>query len=298
MDLEALDLERRPGRAPDPDGVDPDATVRRGLGSLERIGRLVVLAVGQQDDRGRGVRAVRDGRRGGRGRDPASGWCRSPRPGPRRRCRSSSARSRCRAPIDVPRSGASRSIAARTRAWSSVGTWIEKPLSLKATTPIRIEAGWRSTKARAAALAASIRVGCEVVGGHAARDVEREDHRALDPRHADDALRPSEGQDQDRQPDDEEHRREPAPEAADRASDRSVPAPAKAPNSATAVAAGVRARGRAATPSGIARTSSSIGGQMNDIATVAAAAGASPSGRSPRRGPRRSRARPRRRRIA
>ena len=50
-------------------------------------------------------------------------------------------------------------MAPRTWAWSRVGTWIEKPLSLNATTPIRIEDGWRSTNARAAALAASIRVG-------------------------------------------------------------------------------------------------------------------------------------------
>ena len=62
-------------------------------------------------------------------------------------------------PSEVPRSGSSRSMAARTRAWSLVGTWIEKPLSLKATTPISIVAGWRSTNPRAAALAASIRVG-------------------------------------------------------------------------------------------------------------------------------------------
>jgi hypothetical protein len=44
-------------------------------------------------------------------------------------------------PSDVPRSGASRSIAARTRVSSRVGTWIEKPLSLNATTPIRIDDG-------------------------------------------------------------------------------------------------------------------------------------------------------------
>ena len=103
-------------------------------------------------------------------------------------------------PIDVPRSGASRLIAASTSAWSLVGTWTEKPLSLNATTPIRTDAGWRSTNARAAALAASIRVGSRSVGGHAARHVEREDHRALDPRHADDALRSGQRDDEDRQP--------------------------------------------------------------------------------------------------
>ena len=50
-------------------------------------------------------------------------------------------------------------MALSTWVWSLVGTWIEKPLSLNATTPIRIEDGWRSTNARAAVLAASIRVG-------------------------------------------------------------------------------------------------------------------------------------------
>ena len=86
-------------------------------------------------------------------------------------------------------------MAAVTWTASSVGTWIEKPLSLNATTPIRTVAGWRSTNARAAALAASIRVGCEVGRGHAARHVEGEDDRALDARHADDGLGPGERQD-------------------------------------------------------------------------------------------------------
>ncbi len=44
-------------------------------------------------------------------------------------------------PIEVPRSGAMRSMAAVTCTSSSVGTWIEKPLSLKATTPIRTVGG-------------------------------------------------------------------------------------------------------------------------------------------------------------
>ena len=48
-------------------------------------------------------------------------------------------------------------------AGSLVGTWTENPLSLKATTPIRTVAGWFATKVRAAALAASIRVGVRSV---------------------------------------------------------------------------------------------------------------------------------------
>ncbi len=50
-------------------------------------------------------------------------------------------------------------MAASTVPWSLVGAWTEKPLSLNATTPITTLAGWCSTKSRAAALAASIRVG-------------------------------------------------------------------------------------------------------------------------------------------
>jgi hypothetical protein len=65
--------------------------------------------------------------------------------------------------IAVPRSGWRRWIAAVIWAGSSVGTWIEKPVSLNATTPIRTVGGWCWTKASAAALAASIRVGARSV---------------------------------------------------------------------------------------------------------------------------------------
>ena len=67
MDLEPVDLERRPGRAADADRVDPDTAVGGRLGGLERVGLLVVLAVGQQHDRGRCVRALRDGGQVGAG---------------------------------------------------------------------------------------------------------------------------------------------------------------------------------------------------------------------------------------
>ena len=50
-------------------------------------------------------------------------------------------------------------MAASTSALTVVGGCVTSPPSLKATTPISTESGWRSTKARAAALAASIRVG-------------------------------------------------------------------------------------------------------------------------------------------
>ena len=62
-------------------------------------------------------------------------------------------------PSEVPRSGSSRWMADSTARRSSVGTWVENPASLNATIPIRTDGGCRATKARAAALAASRRVG-------------------------------------------------------------------------------------------------------------------------------------------
>lgn len=55
VDLESLDVERRAGERSDPDRVDPHAAVGGSLGRLQRIGRLIVLSVGQQHDRGRRV---------------------------------------------------------------------------------------------------------------------------------------------------------------------------------------------------------------------------------------------------
>src|SRR5512140_3684196 len=63
----------------------------------------------------------------------------------------------------VPRWGARRLIAPRMASGSLVGTCTEKPLSLKATTPISTVVGWRLMKSIAAALAASMRVGVRSV---------------------------------------------------------------------------------------------------------------------------------------
>ena len=52
-----------------------------------------------------------------------------------------------------------RSIAVSTSAWALVGAWTMTAPSPNATTPMRTSDGWRSTNARAAALAASMRVG-------------------------------------------------------------------------------------------------------------------------------------------
>ena len=60
---------------------------------------------------------------------------------------------------DVPPCGCSRSMAVRISPCSLVGCYTIRPPLPKATTPILIVAGCCSTKARAAALAASIRVG-------------------------------------------------------------------------------------------------------------------------------------------
>ena len=63
------------------------------------------------------------------------------------------------APSEVPPWVDSRSMAASTSAWTSVGGWAMNPPSPKATTPMRIEAGWSATNPLAAALAAAIRFG-------------------------------------------------------------------------------------------------------------------------------------------
>ena len=69
VDLEALDVDRRPGDAADAHREDPDAAIGRDLGSGQRVRRGRVLAVAQQDDDRVGVRAGghrrgRDGRPG------------------------------------------------------------------------------------------------------------------------------------------------------------------------------------------------------------------------------------------
>ena len=178
---------------------------------------------------------------------------------------------------DVPRSGPSRSIAATTSDGSLVGTWTEKPLSLKATTPMRTELGWRSTNVRAAAFAASIRVGARSV---AAMLPETSKARITVPSirgtpitlcgRASDAtriVRPATTSTAG------SRRRIPRRSAgragrgrgARAAAARHLAAAPKTPNAA------MRARRRrsrtrySATPTGIVRRSSSIAGQMNDI---------------------------------
>ena len=66
-------------------------------------------------------------------------------------------------PSAVPPPGWRRSIAASTLARSAVGCWVTSPLLPNATTPTRTVGGWRSTTVRAAAFAASIRVGVRSV---------------------------------------------------------------------------------------------------------------------------------------
>ena len=110
--------------------------------------------------------------------------------------------------------------------------------------------------------------GLQVVGGHAARDVEGQDDRALDARHADHRLRPGQRHGQDGQPEQEKRRRD-------------VPAPAHpacarpcclAPGQRCHSAAMHRRRRRhaataytSAAASGNHQTAKSITGQINDI---------------------------------
>ena len=148
-----------PAALPIADGVDAHTAVGRGTGSLERSGDwLFSPSVSSTIDRR--TRTYRAGT--GVGSGVGSGRLvrsSSPRPGPPRPSRSWSARSGCRA-RSTCRARAPGGRSPRSP-WSAsfVGTWIEKPLSLNATTPIRTDVGWRSTNVRAAALAASIRVG-------------------------------------------------------------------------------------------------------------------------------------------
>ena len=210
-------------------------------------------------------------------------------------------RATCRAP------GRSRSIAASDLASGrSVGTWIEKPLSLNATTPIRTDGGWPATKSRAAALAASIRVG---VRSSAAMLPETSKARMtvpFDAGHADDALRPCERRGRG------SSARRPM-QAAGCAGDgrararraaRRCPQPRPRPRRTPyAPPRGAAARSRSEVERDADRDgqqrASSIGGQRNDIGHCRRRRRrAWPSGRWPRRGPRRSRARPRRPRPA
>ncbi len=68
MNDEALDLQCCPRRTTDADRVDAHAAVGGCLRGGERVGRLVVLAVGEQNDDGRRVNPLRHGRRRGCGR--------------------------------------------------------------------------------------------------------------------------------------------------------------------------------------------------------------------------------------
>ena len=178
VDLEPVEVERGAARAADADRVDPHAPVGGGLGRHHRVRPLVVLAVGQQhDDRGQ-VRAGRD-RRGRRASAPVTGCCSSRRWGRRPPPRSPSATPRCHARARS-RAAASGGRSRRAR-WpgSLVGCWTAMPGIA--------EGDDADHDARRLALD---EVGCgrdrgghagrlEVGGGHAARDVEREDDRAL-----------------------------------------------------------------------------------------------------------------------
>ena len=101
---------------------------------LDRVGTLGVLAVGQQDDDGRGMRARRDrcARRRRLGRAVRCSSRRSDRLAARSMAASDASMPRA---SDVPRCGRNRPSAAMTASWSLVGCWTAIPESLNATTP-------------------------------------------------------------------------------------------------------------------------------------------------------------------
>ena len=309
VDLEALDLERRPGGAADADRVDPHATVGRGRGGLQRIGPLVVLAVAQQDDRGRGVRAVGHRRRR-RGR---VGIGRTVRVVAGRRVVIGGLDRRQRGEDPAGQRGAAlrvEPVDGRQDQCLVVGRDLDGEAAVAEGDHADQHRGRLALDEASCRGLGRLHPGRrEVVGRHAARDVEREDDRPLDARHADDALRPGHRQDEDRQTGDEQRRGDPPSEttarrrapAAGARRPRPTPPPAPPANVPKSAIRRRRRRSRttySATPIGMVSARSSIGGQMNDMASAAAASEARPSARSPRPGPRRSTARRRRPRSA
>ena len=188
MDAEPLDLDRRARFRPEPDREDPHSSLSRGLGGHERIRLLVVLAIGQQDDRRRRVRAGADDRRqrvgirrairvvaglrvslgrgdrGQGGHDPASDRCAALGPEPIDGCKDRrlvvgrdehrEARVAERHDPDQDRLRLARNELPRR--------------GLRRLHPGRVH----------------------VSRGHAAGHIERQDHRSLEARDTDDALRP------------------------------------------------------------------------------------------------------------
>ena len=101
-------------------------------------------------------------------------------------------------------SGVRRLTAAFTLAFSFVGRWSTSEPSLNATIPMRIAEGCRSTNAAAAAFATSQPRRLQVVRAHAVGDVERENHGSLALRQAQIRLWASKGEQQQREPGEEE----------------------------------------------------------------------------------------------
>ena len=274
----------------------------RGLRRLERVRLDGVLAVGQQHDDRRLVDAGRDRRRlrpsAGRRRSGSSRssiGSRSPLDDRRapRGCRGPAT---CRAPA---RGAGSRPRARRGR---RSGPGSRSPVSLKTTIPMRTEPAGRSMNASAAVLAASIRVGATSVAAmlpetsNARRTVpsSRGTPMTLCGRASEKTriVMPSDGAGPPGCGGSTVGRRGGRPPTASPVA--AAPAEPRRPRRPPPLP-----RRYSHTPTGIARRSSRSGGQMNDIGlALRSASGARPSGRSPRAGRRRSRARPRRPRRA
>ena len=142
-------------------------------------------------------------------------------------------------PSDVPPPTERRLIAAITSAFTLLGCRTVTALSPNATTPIRIELGCRSTKAVAAAFAAVDPCRLEILGAHAVRDVEGEDHRALPLRH-----REAHGRAREREADERECRREERERDVASPADRRPAAVGTSPSDASRAARSARRRSR------------------------------------------------------
>ena len=218
-------------------------------------------------------------------------------------------------PSDVPRCGVSRSIAARTVAWSLVGCWTATPAIAEGDdADDDARPAGAATKSVAAAMAAVHAGRREVRGGHAGRDVEGEDDRAFLARHVDRALRPREGDDHHGDaragtaPPARRRGATTAPRRAGRgergAASRSRDSTLRAERRRThrmprpcAAGAG-RWPDRPATRAGRGAAEQGLGPGEGHRLTSVVGDGGSPCGRSPGRGPRRSTATPPRRRPA
>ena len=299
MDAETLDLQRRALLGAETDREDADAPLGRRRCRFERIRPLVVLAVGEQDDRRRGMRPGRHDRwqriRIRRAVRVVAGLGVPVGRRDRRQRRDDAACDRCPAfraqPVD--RRQDLRLVGGRHEHREAGVTERDD-----ADKDVRRLAG---DERPSCGLGRFHAARIHVRGGHAAGDVERQDDRPLEPWDADDTLGSGECQDEDRHPGEQQGCRDPASQrtAAAAASRWLGARPAARQAHRSVVDAAPRAGRRARHPTGWPGAAGASTGQRKVTPISVAAGGAAwPSARWPGPGRRRSIARPRRRRLS